>query len=48
MNYDRAEILESLERQLRRVPGRSLPREEAEAIYKEFEGVFPRYTYLER
>ncbi len=48
MNYDRAEILESLERQLRRVPGRSLPREEARAIYEEFEGVFPRYTYLER
>ena len=48
MNYDRAEILESLDRQLRRVPGRSLPRDEAEAIYKEFEGVFPRYTYLER
>ena len=47
MNYDRAEILDSLDRQIRRVPGR-LPPEEARAIYQEFEEVFPRYTYLER
>ena len=47
MNYDRAEILDSLDRQIRRVPGR-LPPAEARAIYQEFEEVFPRYTYLER
>jgi arginine decarboxylase len=47
MNYDRAEILDSLDRQIRRVPGR-LPPAEARAIYQEFEDVFPRYTYLER
>jgi arginine decarboxylase len=47
MNYDRAEILDSLDRQIRRVPGR-LPPQEARAIYQEFEEVFPRYTYLER
>ena len=47
MNYDRAEILDSLDRQIRRVPGK-LPPQEARAIYREFEEVFPRYTYLER
>jgi arginine decarboxylase len=47
MNYDRAEILDSLDRQIRRVPGR-LPPAEARAIYQEFEEVFPSYTYLER
>jgi arginine decarboxylase len=46
MNYDRAEILDSIQRQLRRA--RPLPAEEARAIAKEFEEVFPRYTYLER
>jgi len=48
MNYDRAEILDSLSRQLRRVTGRALKRDEAQAIYREFEAVFPKYTYLER
>jgi arginine decarboxylase len=46
MNYDRAEILASIEKQLRRA--RPLPKEEARAIAREFEEVFPRYTYLER
>jgi arginine decarboxylase len=46
MNYDRAEILASIEKQLRRA--RPLPKDEARAIAREFEGVFPRYTYLER
>ena len=48
MNYDRTEILDSIGRQLARVSGRPLKKEEARAIYKEFESVFPRYTYLER
>ncbi|MGH9367005.1 MAG: biosynthetic arginine decarboxylase [Thermoanaerobaculia bacterium] len=48
MNYDKAEILDSIGRQLNRVAGRSLKKDEVKAIYKEFEGVFPKYTYLER
>jgi arginine decarboxylase len=48
MNYDRTEILDSIGRQLARATGRPLKKDEARAIYKEFEGVFPRYTYLER
>ena len=48
MNYDRTEILDSIDRQLRRVAGRPLKKEEARAILKDFEDVFPRYTYLER
>ncbi|MGE5412805.1 MAG: biosynthetic arginine decarboxylase [Syntrophomonadaceae bacterium] len=48
MNYDRTEILDSIDRQLRRVAGRPLKKEEARAIFKDFEEVFPRYTYLER
>ncbi|HYX19465.1 MAG TPA: biosynthetic arginine decarboxylase, partial [Thermoanaerobaculia bacterium] len=48
MNYDRTEILDSIGRQLRRVAGRPLKKEEARAIFKDFEEVFPRYTYLER
>ncbi len=48
MNYDKTEILDSIGRQLNRVAGRSLKKEEVRAIYKEFEDVFPRYTYLER
>ena len=47
MNYDRAEILDSIDKQLRRA-GRSLKKDEVRAIYREFEEVFPRYTYLER
>ncbi|HTY40650.1 MAG TPA: biosynthetic arginine decarboxylase [Thermoanaerobaculia bacterium] len=48
MNYDRTEILDAIDRQLRRAAGRPLKKDEARAIYKEFEEVFPRYTYLER
>ncbi len=48
MNYDRTGILDSIGRQLNRVAGRGLKKDEARSIYKEFEGVFPRYTYLER
>ena len=48
MNYDRTEILDSIDKQLRRVAGRSLKKDEVRAIYREFEEVFPRYTYLER
>jgi arginine decarboxylase len=48
MNYGRTQMLDSIGRQLRRVTGRSLKKDEARSIYKEFEAVFPRYTYLER
>jgi len=48
MNYDRTQILDSISRQLRRVANRPLKKDEIQAIYKEFEAVFPRYTYLER
>jgi arginine decarboxylase len=48
MNYDRGEILDSIGRQLRRVKNRPIKNEEAQAIFREFESVFPRYTYLER
>jgi arginine decarboxylase len=48
MNYDKTEMLGSIGRQLRRVAGRPLKKEEIQAIYREFEGVFPKYTYLER
>jgi arginine decarboxylase len=48
MNYDRTEILDSIDKQLRRVAGRFLKKDEVRAIYREFEEVFPRYTYLER
>jgi arginine decarboxylase len=48
MNYDKTEILDSIGKQLRRVAGRPLKKDEVQAIYKEFEGVFPKYTYLER
>jgi arginine decarboxylase len=47
MNYGRTQILDSIGRQLRRA-GRVLKKDEARSIYKEFEAVFPRYTYLER
>ncbi len=48
MNYDSTEILDSISRQLRRVANRPVKKDEVQAIYKEFESVFPRYTYLER
>ncbi|HEY6147954.1 MAG TPA: arginine decarboxylase, partial [Thermoanaerobaculia bacterium] len=48
MNYDRTEMLDSISRQLRRVANRPVKKDEVQAIYKEFESVFPRYTYLER
>jgi len=48
MDYDRTGMLDAIGRQLRRVAGRGLKKEESRAIYREFEEVFPRYTYLER
>jgi arginine decarboxylase-like protein len=48
MNYDKAGILDSIGKQLNRVAGRGLKKDEARAILKEFEAVFPKYTYLER
>jgi len=48
MNYNRTEILDSISRQLRRANGRALKKDEVQAIYREFEAVFPKYTYLER
>jgi arginine decarboxylase len=48
MNYDRTEMLDSISRQLRRVAHRPVKKDEIQAIYKEFESVFPKYTYLER
>ncbi len=48
MNYDRTEILDSINKQLRRVSGRPLKKDEVQRIYKEFEAIFPGYTYLER
>ncbi len=48
MDYDRTGMLDAIARQLRRVAGRTLKKEESRAIYREFEEVFPRYTYLER
>ena len=48
MNYDRTEMLDSISRQLRRVANRPVKKDEIQAIYKEFESVFPKYTYLER
>jgi len=48
MNYDKTEILDSIGRQLRRVANRPIKKDELQAIYREFEAVFPRYTYLER
>jgi arginine decarboxylase len=48
MNYDRTEILDSINKQLRRVTNRPVKKDEVQRIYKEFEAVFPKYTYLER
>jgi arginine decarboxylase len=48
MDYDRAGMLDAIGKQLRRVGGRALKKDESRAIYREFEEVFPRYTYLER
>jgi len=48
MNYDRTQMLDSISRQLRRVANRPVKKDEIQAMYKEFEAVFPRYTYLER
>jgi len=48
MNYDRTEILDSINKQLRRVTNRPVKKDEVQRIYKEFEAVFPQYTYLER
>jgi arginine decarboxylase len=48
MNYDRTAMLDSIGRQLRRVANRPVKKDEIQSIFKEFEAVFPRYTYLER
>jgi arginine decarboxylase len=48
MNYDKTEILDSIGKQLRRVANRPIKKDEIQSIYREFEAVFPRYTYLER
>jgi len=48
MNYDRTHILESIHEQLVRASGTGMKKGEVQAIYREFEAVFPRYTYLER
>src|SRR5262249_48992265 len=48
MNYSEEELLESIRRQLRRVAGRPVKKDEVEAIARDFEDVFPKYTYLER
>jgi arginine decarboxylase len=48
MNYDKTEILDSIGKQLRRVANRPIKKDEIQTIYREFEAVFPRYTYLER
>jgi arginine decarboxylase len=47
MDYDRTGMLDAIGKQLR-VAGRALKQDESRAIYREFEEVFPRYTYLER
>jgi len=48
MNYDRTHLLASINEQLVRAAGAGLKKREIQAIYREFEAVFPRYTYLER
>ena len=48
MNYSEEELLDSIRRQLRRVAGRKVKKDEVEAIARDFEDVFPKYTYLER
>jgi arginine decarboxylase len=48
MNYDRTHILDSINEQLVRAVGSGMKKGEMQAIYREFEAVFPRYTYLER
>ena len=48
MNYDRTQILDSIHEQLVRASGAGMKKGEVQSIYREFEAVFPRYTYLER
>ena len=48
MNYDRTALLDSINEQLVRAAGAGMKKAEMQAIYREFEAVFPRYTYLER
>jgi hypothetical protein len=45
MNYDKTEILDAIGKQLRRVANRPIKKDEIQTIYREFEAVFPRYTY---
>ena len=48
MNYDRTHLLDAINEQLVRASGSGMKKGEVQAIYREFEAVFPRYTYLER
>jgi arginine decarboxylase len=48
MNYDRTHLLDSINEQLVQAAGAGMKKGEVQAIYREFEAVFPRYTYLER
>jgi arginine decarboxylase len=48
MNYDRTHLLDSINEQLVRVSGEGVRKKDVQAMYREFEGVLPRYTYLER
>jgi arginine decarboxylase len=48
MNYDRTHLLDSINEQLVRAAGAGMKKGEVQSIYREFEAVFPRYTYLER
>ncbi|HEX5134262.1 MAG TPA: biosynthetic arginine decarboxylase [Thermoanaerobaculia bacterium] len=48
MNYDRTHLLDSINEQLVRAASSGMKKSEVQSIYREFEAVFPRYTYLER
>jgi len=48
MNYDRTHLLDAINEQLIRASGSGMKKGEVQSIYREFEAVLPRYTYLER
>jgi arginine decarboxylase len=48
MNYDRTHLLDSINEQLVRAAAGGMKKAEVQSIYREFESVLPRYTYLER
>jgi arginine decarboxylase len=48
MNYDRTHLLDSINEQLVRAATEGMKKAEVQSIYREFESVLPRYTYLER